>query len=186
MARFVLENCLCFDGVELRRSGVLTNRMGTQHTCKWRRTGGSDCTINYTVLELSPSARVLRLSYFVFHGASGAERKMEYVVMMSSTPCRFGGRRFWLRCPLVRNGVRCNRTVLRLYLPPGGQMFGCRHCYNLTYHSVQSHDKRVDAMARHPELLPLFLQSPNIRVALRAVAVVSKTCAAFSKALGAL
>jgi hypothetical protein len=40
-----------------------------------------------------------------------------------------------------------------LYLPYGAKYFGCRHCYNLTYESVQTHDKRIDYLIRHPETL---------------------------------
>jgi hypothetical protein len=28
-----------------------------------------------------------------------------------------------------------------LYLPPGGEVFGCRHCYGLTYESCQQSHK---------------------------------------------
>jgi hypothetical protein len=31
--------------------------------------------------------------------------------------------------------------VGKLYLPPGGRYFGCRHCYNLTYTSCQESRK---------------------------------------------
>lgn len=31
----------------------------------------------------------------------------------------------------------CHRRVGCLYLPPGGNYFGCRHCYDLTYRSSQ-------------------------------------------------
>jgi hypothetical protein len=37
--------------------------------------------------------------------------------------------------------VGCGRRVGKLYLPPGGKYFGCRHCYNLTYTSSnESHE----------------------------------------------
>ena len=36
----------------------------------------------------------------------------------------------------------------KLYLPPGGRYFGCRHCHDLTYRSRQESDARVYALAR--------------------------------------
>ena len=58
------------------------------------------------------------------------------------------------------NGHACNRRVAKLYLPPGGRYFGCRHCYRLTYRSVQEHDKRVDALRRNPAALNTILADP--------------------------
>jgi hypothetical protein len=50
---------------------------------------------------------------------------------MHSTPCRFGGRRWWFDCP------GCRRRVARLYVPPGRPWFRCRRCHGLTYRSCQ-------------------------------------------------
>jgi len=46
------------------------------------------------------------------------------------------------------NSRVCRRRVAKLYLPPGGKCFGCRHCYNRTYESCKEHDKRVDVLAK--------------------------------------
>ncbi len=53
----------------------------------------------------------------------------------------FGGVRWWFVCPLVINGRLCRRCVQKLYLPPRGRYYGCRHCYNLTYTSSQESHK---------------------------------------------
>jgi hypothetical protein len=155
MGRFTVEDCLCFNAVVLRRTGVFRSLPGTQYTYQWRRASRSDCKMSYTVIEVPAEAMALGLDCFVSDERSMTKQRMGYVVRVTSTGCRLGGtgRRFWRRCPLLRNGVPCNREVMRLYLPPGGQMFGCRHCHNLTYRSCQNHDKRVDALARDP--LPL-------------------------------
>ena len=58
-----------------------------------------------------------------------------------STPCRYGGRRWWWLCP--RTGRRCGK----LYLPNGGPLFLGRTAYRLAYasqgHSAldRSHDR---------------------------------------------
>ena len=45
----------------------------------------------------------------------------------------------------------------KLYLPPRDRYFGCRRCYNLTYHSAQTHDGRVSRLRRNPALLAALL-----------------------------
>jgi hypothetical protein len=58
------------------------------------------------------------------------------------------------------SGQACNRRVGKLYFPPGGRYFGCRHCYCLTYRTVQEHDKRVDALRKNPTALNAILADP--------------------------
>ena len=60
---------------------------------------------------------------------------MDYRVRLVTTTPTYGGLRWWFICPLVINGVECNRRVRKLYLY--GRYFGCRHCHNLTYRSSQ-------------------------------------------------
>ncbi len=52
-----------------------------------------------------------------------------YTVSLVTTPCNFGGVRYWFGCP------SCGRRVAVLYLAPGDVYFRCRHCNNLSYHS---------------------------------------------------
>jgi hypothetical protein len=58
-------------------------------------------------------------------------------IRLQTTSTQFGGRRWWFTCPLIVNGVACNRRVGKLYLPPGARYFGCRTCHRLTYRSCQ-------------------------------------------------
>lgn len=62
---------------------------------------------------------------------------LDYMVRLTPTLCYFGGRRWWFRCPMKKGDQVCNRRVGVLYLG-GGDYFGCRHCYNLTYESSQN------------------------------------------------
>lgn len=85
--------------------------------------------------------------------------ELDYPVRLSATPCHYGNKRWWFICPLVRSGAACGRRVLNLYL--GDKHFGCRHCFNLTYRSVQEHDKRIDSFLRNPGLLLNATRNPN-------------------------
>ncbi len=62
-------------------------------------------------------------------------------ISITTTPCYYGGVRYWFLCPAVVDGVLCEDRVGVLYLPPGGELFGCRKCYGLTYESCQQSHK---------------------------------------------
>ncbi len=76
-----------------------------------------------------------------------------YPLAVTWTHPHYGGRRWWWICPLVVDGVYCRRRVGKLYLPPGGQYFGCRHCYQLAYTSSQD-SRKPDHLARLLNLDP--------------------------------
>ena len=60
-------------------------------------------------------------------------------IPLVSTPLPWGGRRWWLRCPLAYDGLPCDRRVDKLYLPPRGvRAFGCRRCHDLAYWTSQT------------------------------------------------
>ena len=56
-----------------------------------------------------------------------------YKIPLTTTPCFFGGIRYWFVCPWYSDGNYCGKRVGVLY--KGGKYFACRHCYNLTYRS---------------------------------------------------
>lgn len=58
---------------------------------------------------------------------TGAPQKMNRVITLSETPCRYGGSRKWLICP------RCGHRMVVLVLTPPS--VGCRHCLDLSYAS---------------------------------------------------
>lgn len=60
----------------------------------------------------------------------------ERVGLLATEPAR-GGVRWWFACPFTVEGERCRRRVAKLYLPSGGNGFGCRQCHDLTYESSQ-------------------------------------------------
>ncbi len=78
----------------------------------------------------------IRFIYTRTDNYSGEKKDFSYKVELTTTPCYFGGKRYWFICPLSKNGIYCGRRVGVLYL--GGDYFGCRHCYELTYESRKS------------------------------------------------
>jgi len=51
------------------------------------------------------------------------------VVWLCTTPCNYGGERYWFRCPTKG----CKRRTAVLYIE--GRSFACRHCLDLAYPS---------------------------------------------------
>lgn len=70
----------------------------------------------YIELSVDGEVKYLRISH----------TKGEQKIPLTTTPCHYGGNRFWFLCT-------CGRRVGALYL--GNNLFACRHCYNLTYSS---------------------------------------------------
>ena len=111
--------------------------------------------------------KYVRLSYTQTNNFTEDSIELDYKIELVTTPCNFGGFRYWFICPLrevryrytgrVVEGKPCKRRVGKLYLPPSAKYFGCRHCYNLTYKCQKEHDKRVDVLKKNPELIQKIL-----------------------------
>jgi len=86
------------------------------------------------------------------------------VIPVTTTPCFYGGVRYWFLCPAVTDGLLCENRVGVLYLPPGGTIFGCRQCHDLTYESCQKSHK-YDRVMDH--LKELDVENLNINQVLR-------------------
>ena len=90
-------------------------------------------------IELNTSAADswARLHYTITL-VGGEPQAIDYRVGLVTTRPHYGGLRWWFVCP----GNGCGgRRVYKLYLPPWGLYFLCRHCCDLAYES-QSEDRR--------------------------------------------
>lgn len=88
----------------------------------------------------------LRIHYTQTDNYSEEKKDFDYKIPLTTTPCRFGGKRYWFICPWCKNGVYCGKRVGTLY--KDGDYFACRHCYDLTYSS-----RNVN---RRYKMFPLF------------------------------
>lgn len=84
-------------------------------------------------LEASIPDMSLRIHYTQTDRYSGEKKEFDYKIPLTTTPCNYGGQRYWFICPWYRNGNYCGRRVGVIY--KDGDYFACRHCYNLTYSS---------------------------------------------------
>lgn len=130
--KYTVEDCLTLDLNFLLREGGVSPRSGKLN---WSRGGVVHSSIGYS-FEPGP---LLRLNY-TKNGES-----VNIPVFLLSTTQRLGGVRYWMKCPLVINGISCNNRCSKLYCTPNCKFFGCRSCLDLTYESCQESHK-FDAM----------------------------------------
>ncbi|MFC1782292.1 hypothetical protein ACFL02_01735 [Planctomycetota bacterium] len=79
---------------------------------------------------------------------TGEIYNFDYSIMFTSTPCYFGGKRYWFVCPL------CSRRAGIVYQTDKFNRFFCRECSNLTYES-RNEPKNIRG---HPLLVTIDLE----------------------------
>lgn len=109
---------------------------------RWSSRGASIGSISYVADMCDGDSGRLTLSYR--RGKSGDMKEVEQVVPLSCTPLYFGGRRWWMHCPISK------RRVGKLYLPLGGDVFASRGAWRLGYRSqrVSGRDKPFERLFR--------------------------------------
>ena len=117
---------------------------------KWDRLDGFDSgqvnwTNSYSEKKNSISYKIntgglsdeyyMELDYTITDGSTGEKKDIKHKYPIVTTPCNYGGRRYWFECSVYNQGKYCGRRVAKLYLGSGSHFFACRHCYNLSYES---------------------------------------------------
>lgn len=52
-----------------------------------------------------------RIHYTQTDRDSGEKKDFDYRIPLTTTPCHFGGKRYWFICPWYKNGEYCGRRV---------------------------------------------------------------------------
>ncbi len=104
-------------------------------TMTWTRSGmwgenKSSVGIEVSVLD---DNNYLRIHYTQTDRDTEEKKDFDYKIPLTTTPCRYGGKRYWFTCPWSKGDVYCGKRVGTLY--KDGDYFACRHCYELTYSS---------------------------------------------------
>lgn len=170
--RKTVEDCKSLNMFWLNRQGYLCGSW--RGTITWENAFGevtSSIGIEVSVNRKGFGEDYVRLFYTQTDRFTGEKKKdFDYRIELVTTPCHFGGVRFWFICPLIVNESYCGRRVGKLYLPGNATYFGCRHCYNLTYGSCKEHDSRVSALMKlPPTVLGKLLESKNPKATLLSV-----------------
>jgi hypothetical protein len=169
--RLTVEECCSFDIAELVRAGALPGDPRALCSTTWTNSSGSSTQkVTFRVLPGHTGRVVIHLYHSVPATLYDPARIQQQIIPIETTECTFGGVRYWFRCPLVRESYPCRIRARVLYAPPHERLFGCRKCHNLTYESVQKHDKRVDWLLKLPlEEFCKYLETGTIRQKLLAV-----------------
>jgi hypothetical protein len=110
----------CIDIRQWQRKGLLSHPLS--FNWHWSCKGKIIASIN-----VRSESNSLILNYYHQSEANDWDAK-KYPILLTTTPCHFGGSRPWFICPTSN----CNRRVAILY---SGDIFACRHCYQLAYPS---------------------------------------------------
>lgn len=100
-------------------------------TIEWTSAWGDKSSIGIVVATMQGQSHAR--FHYTQTDSDGEKKKFDYQIPLVTTPCRYGGKRYWFQCPWYKGGVYCGRRVGVLY--KDGDYFACRHCYNLTYNS---------------------------------------------------
>jgi hypothetical protein len=132
-AKTTVEQATQLNIFKLKEFGLLDGFRAS--TLTWtHRPSGHENSIGITV-DIEEPKPYVKVKYTNTSRSTGEKTDYDYKISLTTTPCNFGGVRYWFICPLSKNGVYCGRRTGTLYLASGGHYFGCRHCYNLSYES---------------------------------------------------
>jgi hypothetical protein len=94
----------------------------------WTRSRTGKKTSVIVGVHITNDDRFVMLKY-TLADRGGNKTDYVYTVTLVTTPCNFGGVRYWFACP------SCGWRVAVLFLAPGNVHFMCRNCNNLSYNS---------------------------------------------------
>lgn len=102
---------------------------------KWTYGSERENSISFFIIKdnwgTAEEKAYIKLSYTNTSRDTGEKEDMDYKVELTTTPCKYGGKRYWFICPLSKNGIYCGRRVGVLFHI--GKWFGCRHCGDIAY-----------------------------------------------------
>jgi hypothetical protein len=124
--KLLAEECLSLDLAWLMRLGPIREGMAGDGEIIWTIGGTQIGFVKFRLdLRMVDVAR-LTLTYGI-RLADGQFRDISQEIALTSTSQNFGGRRWWMRCPVI--GARARK----LYLPACADRFASRKAWNLGY-----------------------------------------------------
>jgi hypothetical protein len=121
----------------LKKHGYLNREYSSNYGgIKWTYGGSSEgSNINFRITrdDWGTTYETTHINLIYTHTDYWTKEKadMDSRIELDTTPCRYGGIRYWFICPLTKNGKYCGRRVGVLFSI--GKWFGCRHCADIAY-----------------------------------------------------
>ncbi len=126
----------------LRKGWMRDGSQGWSHRLEWSCRGEPSGNISYDYDMRDPNAASMTLRFTVTPRSTGIGKDHVQTIRLSYTVPRFGGRRWWMHCPIT--GAR----VGKLHVPAGGDIFASRTAWRMGYRSQRSasRDKPFDRL----------------------------------------
>lgn len=137
--KYRVDEAKSMDILDLQREGVFNKGAGLLWTSTWTRNGEEIASLYYRLESDKTGPAGLRFMYTITYRDTGKTKNYNYLIPVVSTPCNYGGERWWFLCPLIIDDRPCKRKCRIIYRPPMVDLFGCRECHKLTYESRQRH-----------------------------------------------
>ncbi|WP_144039908.1 hypothetical protein [Novosphingobium sp. TH158] len=116
------------------RNGWIKDGQRGSGTLHWTANGESRSSVSHSYNLIFADDAEIRLSWRA-RGGDGEWIDRKQTIRLTYTQPRFGGRRWWMVCP-----VRGNR-IGKLYLPNGGDIFAGREAWGITYRSQRQAER---------------------------------------------
>ncbi len=96
---------------------------------------GNESSIRFTITtdeqDTWNNGNHIQIQYTHTNKWTEEKSDMDFKISLTTTPCNYGGVRYWFVCPLYKNGQYCGKRVGVIYSI--GKWFGCRHCGEIAY-----------------------------------------------------
>ncbi len=131
MSRDTTENTRSFSVFFLNKyKALVPGRVCYNNVITWSQNGTETAKINFNI-NLIADDSFIELHYNAMSRGDEEWRAVKQKISLNTVPCHFGGKRWYFRCSLIKNGEYCGKRVAVLYQV--GYYFGCRFCADLTY-----------------------------------------------------
>ena len=139
----VVEDCLKLDLAWLMRLGPISDGQAGSGEVRWSIGGAIVGSMQFR-LDLCDIASACLLLDYRPGPSGGGGKVIRQTIRLAVTPQPFGGRRWWMRCPVTGGRGRV------LYLPPGGDGFASRGAWGLAYASerLSPYDRPFEKLFR--------------------------------------
>lgn len=140
----IAEEALRIDFCWMLRRGLAQPGRCIPGNLRWTRGGEPSGNIDYTCDMRDPDNASMELRFSVTRHRTGERKQYVQRVPLSYTVPQFGGRRWWMHCPVT------GQRVAKLFVPAGGDIFASRKAWRIAYRSQRGSrsDRAFDRLNR--------------------------------------
>jgi hypothetical protein len=158
----LVENCLTIDLAKIMRLAPIGEGQSGSGEIRWSIDGQPICAIRFR-LDLRNADTARLIAEFPVSLPNGEYKQQRQAVRLLTTTQNFGGKRWWLQCPVTGKRVRT------LHLPANRDRFASREALGLAYrverlsHFDRPFEKlfRVQRRLRQPEGFGAGIERPK-------------------------